>query len=282
MNEGRHSLLVLAHEDEPMLQRLVERIAPMGPVYVHVDAKTDVSTWTLGDLSATVLANRVPVFWGDWSMVEATVRLLEAALADRSNARFTLLSGSHYPIIPNAAIAQRAKDAGNRIGSRAAPNMPDGSRPESDYLRRFFKTRRPNGAWSNVKNGFMNRVVYVGRPLDWRAVAPPTGMRAGESYWSIERDFAEYCVEQIRARGPLIQYFTRIVCSDEKVFATLYGEFAGAIGLEGTTYSKWEGGPNPAPISQRDIEKARAVAEFWFARKFSSSDEAVLDWLDRG
>lgn len=263
-----------------MLSRLVRRIAPLGPVYVHIDAKTDVSQWHIEGLPCTFLTTRVPVYWGDWSMVEATMMLLEQALADRTVNRFTLLSGTHYPIISNAQIAVRAARAGNLVASRRAPNMPDGSRPESEYMRRFYRTKKPNGTWSSIKNGFMNRIVYCGRPLDWKSVTPPIGMRAGETFWSIEREFAEYCVSRIRASGELIEYFKRIGCTDEKIFATLYGEFAQAIVLEGTTYSKWAGGPNPVAISREDVEDALARDVFWFARKFASSDIAILDWLD--
>jgi hypothetical protein len=280
MTVANHAFLILAHEDSAMLGRLVRRIAPLGPVYVHVDAKTDISQWRCEELPCTVLSTRVPVYWGDWSIVEATTMLLEDALSDPSNTRFTLLSGTHYPIISNEQIAARAEHATNLIASRKAPNMPDGSRPESDYMRRFYRTKTPNGAWSLVKNGIMNRIVFYGRPLDWRSVTPTIGMRSGEMFWSIERKFAEYCVSQIRASGPLINYFKRIGCSDEKVFATLYGEFAEDIVLEGTTYSKWAGGPNPAPISREDLERTLARDIFWFARKFSSSDAGILDWLD--
>ncbi|MHB8379030.1 MAG: beta-1,6-N-acetylglucosaminyltransferase [Acidimicrobiales bacterium] len=281
MSDGNHSFLILAHEDAQMLHRLVRRIAPLGPVYVHVDAKTDVSEWQLENLPGVFLSNRVPVYWGDWSMVEAITLLLERSLADGSNGRFTLISGSNYPIISNEEISIRARNLGILIGSRSAPNMPDGSRPESDYLRRFYRTKNPNGSWSRLKNGFMNRLVYYGRPLDWRSVAPATGMRAGEQYWSIDRAFAEYCVAQIRSSPPLIDYFKKIVCSDEKVFATLYGEYAREISLEGTTYSKWAGGANPVTLSRDDIEMALAKNQFWFARKFRASDSAILDWLDQ-
>ena len=283
MSDGNHAFLILAHEDAAMLHRLVRRIAPLGPVYVHVDAKTDTTEWQREDLPCVFLSSRVPVYWGDWSMVEATTHLLESALADSSNGRFTLLSGSHYPIISNQEIAQKASELGILIGSRSAPNMPDGTRPESDYLRRFYRTRKPNGLWSRLKNGFMNRIIYFRRPLDWRSVAPATGMRAGEQYWSLDREFAEYCVAQIRTSPPLIDYFKQIVCSDEKVFATLYGEYAREISLEGTTYSKWAAGinPNPIAISRDDIEMALAKNQFWFARKFRARDSMILDWLDQ-
>lgn len=281
MNEDQHSFLILAHRDEAMLRRLVKRIEPLGPVYVHVDAKTDMSGWQRQDFDCTFLQRRVPVYWGDWSMVEATTRLLEVALKDQSNSRFTLLSGSHYPIVSNDEIEKSARDSGNLIASRSAPNMPDGSRPESDYQRRFYRTRIANGYWSKLKNGFMNRVIYYRRPLDWKAVAPSTGMRAGEQFWSVNREFAEYCVSRVRDSSPLTNYFKKIVCSDEKIFATLYGEFSGEFVLEGTTYSKWSGGANPLALSPGDIQEALTRYHFWFARKFESSDTSMLDWLDR-
>ncbi len=145
MSDGQHTFLILAHGDELMLRRLVNRIAPLGRVYVHIDAKTDISRWLLDEFSCVFLSQRIPVYWGDWSMVEATTSLLEEALADSSNSRFTLLSGSDYPIISNEEIEKRARDAGNLIASRPAPNMPDGSRPEVDYQRRFYRSVNPTG-----------------------------------------------------------------------------------------------------------------------------------------
>lgn len=284
-SQGNNAFLILAHEDEAMLRRIVTRISPLGPVHIHLDKKTNASRWKMADIPGTFLENRMKVFWGHWSVVEATVRLLEAALRDPGNSRFTLLSGTHYPLLTNDALSRELRMAGNVIGSRPAPNMPDGSRPESDYLRRFYKTVRPNSEWSRVKNGFFNRVVFYGRPLDWRSVTPKSGMRAGEQFWSISREFAEYCVERVRSQSPLIEYFKKIVCSDEKVFATLYGEFSGEISLEGTTFTKWmskphQSGQYPAPLTRHDLEEAISLKGFWFARKLHSSDSVLLDWLD--
>jgi hypothetical protein len=263
-----------------MLHRLVKRIAPLGPIYIHIDAKTDISGWKCEELPGDILSERVSVYWGDWSMVEATTRLLERALADPANSRFTFLSGVDYPIISNDEIEKRAQGDRNVIASRRAPNMPDGSRPEIEYERRFYRTKKSNGNWAVVKNGFMNRVVYYHRPRDWKSVTPDTGMRAGQQFWSINREFAEYCVSQIRSSTPLIEFFKRIVCPDEKVFQTLYGQYSGEISQNGTTYTEWAGGPHPIPISRDDIERALAMNHFWFARKFKSSDSAILDWLD--
>jgi hypothetical protein len=219
------------------------------------------------------------VFWGDWSIVEATVLLLEEARESSGADRFTLLSGTHYPIISNEAIVQRAARSGNIIAARAAPNMPDGSRPESDYERRFFRSRRANGSWARVKNGVANRVLFR-RSLDWRSLSPSCGMRAGSPYWSLEPDFVEYCISQIRSSRPLIEYFKKIVCSDEKVFATLFREFSNVESNEGTTFVKWNGNAHPERLFRGDLEKATDGDQYWFARKFYSFESEILDWLD--
>ena len=282
---GDHAFLIVAHEDEPMLRRLVTRLSPLGHIFVHIDAKTDITHWQLDDLPCRILENRVRVFWGDWSAVEVTTLLLEAALALPNLTRFTLLSGTHYPIISNEAMDLRMRTCGNVIASRFAPNMIDGSRPEVEYERRFYPTLIPNGVWSMTKNALMNRVVHYGHPLDWRSVAPTTGMRAGSMYWSIDREFAQYCVQRIRSSSPLMDYFRLIVCGDEKVIATLYGEYAREVSQEGTTYSKWTTRPHrigkyPARLTRGDLEEVISRDLFWFARKFRSSDSEVLDWLD--
>jgi hypothetical protein len=275
-----HAFLVLAHEDELMLTRLVNRLAPIGQVLIHVDAKTNISKWKFDGANSTLLRKRIPVFWGSWSMVEATMLLIEEALSDPAIERFTLLSGTHYPIISNDDLTQRASSSGNVIAARVAPNMADGSRPVSEYERLFLPTRRPNGSWSKVKNGLANRVPWQG-PLDWQSVCPATGMRAGSQYWSLQRDVVEYCATQIRSSRPLIKYFEKIVCSDEKVFATLYSEFSDEVSSEGTTFVKWNGSPSPDALTRSDVESAIRMDQFWFARKFHSNEPETLDWLDR-
>ena len=275
-----HAFLILAHEDEKMLTRLVNRLASVGQVFVHIDAKTDTSKWQINDVNCTLLKRRIPVFWGAWSIVEATMLLIEEALSEPTIDRFTLVSGTHYPIISNELLAQKANNSGNVIAARMAPNMPDGSRPVSEYERRFLHTRRPNGSWAVVKNGIANRIPWQG-PLDWQSVCPATGMRAGSSYWSLRREAVEYLFTQIRLAGPLIKYFEKVVCSDEKVFATLFCEYSDGTFDDGTTFVKWDRKkPNPEPVTRPDIEGAIKLDRFWFARKFHGRDSTILDWLD--
>ena len=279
--DSSHAFVVVAHADPTMFRRLTQRLLEIGPVFAHVDATTNNLGWVVDNPDVVFLDNRVSVYWGHWSMVEATVRLIERALMSSEISRITLLSGTHYLLWSPSEIAVRAASTGDVIAARQAPNMPDGSRPEIDYRRRFVATKSPTSVLQKLANAFVNRVVYVGRPLEWRTLVGPEGMRAGSQWWSLTRDTAEFLVKQIRADGALVRYFKKVNCPDEKVFATLFAELDPSPNESGTTFVKWAGRANPEGIALRDLEAARADKKYWFARKFSSLNDAeLLEWLD--
>ena len=98
--------LVLAHNDPPTVRRLVTALQRDGAsFYVHVDGKVsrDPFAAALDDLPNVHFVESVRVQWGAFSLVEATLRLMVRAHKDRSD-RYTLLSGSDYPIKSNDHI----------------------------------------------------------------------------------------------------------------------------------------------------------------------------------
>src|SRR5258708_21864253 len=94
--------LILAHSDPTQLRRLMKRLeSDEAAFYIHVDGKVDLGAFK----SAAQGINRVyfceprsKVTWAAFSVVEATLRLLETALAgeDQICNRFVLLSGADY------------------------------------------------------------------------------------------------------------------------------------------------------------------------------------------
>jgi hypothetical protein len=72
----------------------------------------------------TDIAERVHVRWGTFALVDATRALLRAALADRANARFALLSESGIPLYPPAALHQQlTAERRSRINACAVPGV---------------------------------------------------------------------------------------------------------------------------------------------------------------
>ncbi|PMG95097.1 beta-1,6-N-acetylglucosaminyltransferase [Vibrio breoganii] len=96
---NRIAFIILAHNEPELLLRTACRLIKIGDVYIHIDAKTDISSFkALRDIERVYFINdRVSVNWAGWSMVSATVNLFKAARCKPYD-KFVLLSGQDYPI----------------------------------------------------------------------------------------------------------------------------------------------------------------------------------------
>ncbi|WP_140625949.1 beta-1,6-N-acetylglucosaminyltransferase [Methylibium rhizosphaerae] len=87
-------------QSEQFIDEIARAVAPH-PVYVHHDF-TKVPVLQPLQPNVTVLRDPVSTAWGDWSLVAATMRLMERALEDREVTHFQLLSESCLPVRPVA------------------------------------------------------------------------------------------------------------------------------------------------------------------------------------
>ena len=105
MPELRIAFLVLAHDDAPQLERLCRALQPHS-VFVHVDGKNaDFPFDRITKLpGVTLVRPSIKVHWGDYSMVEATLALIEKARETGVFERYVLLSGACYPVKPMTSL----------------------------------------------------------------------------------------------------------------------------------------------------------------------------------
>ena len=103
--------LILAYHQPEHVARMIGHLDDGDArFFVHIDAKVDIEPFRRAIRSPRVAfaARRREVNWGGWNMVQATLDMLEQALAaDPSFDYFQLLSDSCYPIRSAARI--RAK-----------------------------------------------------------------------------------------------------------------------------------------------------------------------------
>jgi len=103
--------LVLAHENPIQLARLLRAIeGTCARIFVHIDGSRSIAPFrqaTTGIKHVEFLdgADRIPVFWAGFSMVQATLNLMRRAREQvPGRARFCLLSGMDYPIKDSKTI----------------------------------------------------------------------------------------------------------------------------------------------------------------------------------
>src|SRR5208282_2652229 len=108
----RIAILVLAHR-HAALQYLLDLLDDRFAVFVHLDAKTEAGAGRLRvPRHATLIEPRENVFWGGWSMMRATLALIEAARARDGFARYALVSGVSLPVLPLDRLEAALLDGG--------------------------------------------------------------------------------------------------------------------------------------------------------------------------
>lgn len=91
--------LILAHKNPLQLGRMIERLDDgASKFFIHLDAKTPIESFTacLEGAHIRFIEPRERCVWGDFSIVRATIHLMEAA--SKEQGIFILMSGQDYPI----------------------------------------------------------------------------------------------------------------------------------------------------------------------------------------
>ena len=91
--------LILAHKNPLQLGRMIERLDDgASKFFIHLDAKTPIEPFAACVEGAHIrfIEPRERCVWGDFSIVRATIHLMEAA--SKEQGVFILMSGQDYPI----------------------------------------------------------------------------------------------------------------------------------------------------------------------------------------
>lgn len=285
---------MLAHGDGSVLRRAVSRLTtPNCGFFVHVDAKTCLRDFgQLGGQNVSLLNNRIPVFWGEYSQVEAILVLIREAIAASTRYDyFVLLSGSDYPLRTAHYIETFLElNAGREFISLV--KMPAPGKPLS----------RVDTLWYPVSTPLRH---YCARALaklnlarrDHKKYLGCFEVYSGSTWWALTRPACEHILEFTSAHAHVGEFFRNTFGADESYFHSIIGN--GPF-LECTarnvTFTDWsdrgQGRGHPAMIShdhlasfaaQRriiDYDVNYGYGEVLFARKFTRANFELLDRID--
>jgi hypothetical protein len=100
--EPRFAYMLLTHKDPHHVEELAGRIldlSPTGHVVVHHDLASEPLPWQGRPPERVHFVDRRQVLWGDWSIVDATLRMIRFAHDQLDADWFVMLSGEHRPIV---------------------------------------------------------------------------------------------------------------------------------------------------------------------------------------
>lgn len=261
--------LIQAHHRPDLMERLLDRLSgELWARYVHIDAKSDIGIFSPLFGKADFLHDRVAVYWGGFSQVEATLRLIEAALANPEVTHLYLMSGQDYPLRSDEEIRQviagATRDKGGEGGNfLEIARMPFPDKPMTRIEKRFFRDNPPGVAiWLERAARILPRRKAE---VLLRGLVP----HAGWQWWLLERRAAQAILDFHKANPWCAKAFRGTFCSDEVFFQTLFAHLGFKADRQGPTVMRWTPGSyNPDPVTPEVYEDMRRDWHL-MARKFT-------------
>ncbi|MFC7361103.1 beta-1,6-N-acetylglucosaminyltransferase [Nocardioides astragali] len=283
---SRHAYLVLAHDDPYVLVKLLQLLDDRrNTVFVHLDKRftqTDPSRLApVCTRSEMVFVPRRKVFWGDFSQVDAALRLFRAAAPGRYD-YYHLVSGADLPLKTQDEIHDFfSRHAGREFIGYAERFDPRWA-TELHFFNRYM--RPTNRVERAIRSRGTDNVIRLQRRLGYdHARRFGLELRKGSDWFSITHLMALHLLDNEKLIRRLLRFghapselYVQTLAWNSEFRARLFDphdEYAGSARL-----IDWDRG-GPYVFTEKDFGEL-LDSDRMFARKFMSSvDRAVVDRL---
>ncbi|MFA0067595.1 beta-1,6-N-acetylglucosaminyltransferase [Vibrio breoganii] len=265
------AFLCLAHNNFEYLKELKRYcVSDDDSFFLHVDSKAEFDNKSFRGKNVYLIGNedRVNTKWGTFSIVEATIKLMEMAKTQCDYDYYILLSGYDIPLRSKTTLKKELEKHHGIISvwnscefnnPKSVENLKISCRDVNKYMKKriyqeFFHYHNYNFQFMNL--GYLqnqpSRVrLYIGVFLK-RLLSKLKSNKnfdfkkyyKGSQWWAINESMVDYCLEFNRA-----EQFHHMHAPDEKYFHTLLMNSVfknqmtvsnGNEFLEGTHYIRWE------------------------------------------
>ncbi len=290
MSNLKIAYLVFAYKNPRLLQRVISRLStPNSAFFIHIDQKSDIEQFRSirGD-NIFFSEKRIPVYWAEFTGIEAILLLMRQALARAENYDyFVLLSGSDYPL-RSADYIHAFLQANRGAEFISIVKVPAPGKP----LSRINTLRLPST--KPVRRFMVRAMAKLGlAERDYRNSLGSMEAYSGNTWWTLSREACQYIVDFVKTHKNVGDFFQNVFAPEESFFHTILGnsEFREKC-RRNLLYEDWSAqGAHPEMISEKhcgffeshaqvSIDDGFGEGELLFARKFSDQTLAQLDRMD--
>jgi hypothetical protein len=273
----KSALLVLGYVEPSVLRAAMPVYKAAGfDIFLHVDAKADIARYReeLGEIAGQCLfiEQRIHIFWGGYSMVEAELALVNAAMSKANYDRFTLVSDDSFPMMRGDALQAYFENDFDRVSIRKLE-------PNEQFMSRYtnyFYLDHPASAlrgrpieMSRIDEQFL---YHMRKIEDLRKTGKKQiGVYYGSQWWSLSRGSMDIILNQMASDPHLMESFRYSAVPDELLFPTLIGNFIPHSNFRGSLmFVDWS--KEPKPYVFKNYEEVKSIGSTHaFARKFTSN-----------
>ncbi|MGD9864403.1 MAG: DUF5928 domain-containing protein [Pseudodonghicola sp.] len=279
--------ILLCHKDPDAIVTQAERMTATGDyVSIHFDASAPLAAFrqirnALADNPNVTFARpRIRCGWGEWSLVQATLNAVEAAVRAFPRAtHFYMLSGDCMPI-KTAEYAHRFLD------SRDVDFIESFDFFDSDWIKTGIKEDRL------IYRHFLNErkhkwLFYAGLKLQRklglkRAIPHDLQIQIGSQWWCLRRRTIEWILDFTRQRRDAMRFFRTTWIPDETFFQTLVRHLVPENEIESRTLTFLMFSDYGMPVTfYNDHYDLLLAQDFLFARKISPEAVELKSRLGR-
>lgn len=287
------AFLILAHDQPSHLAKLVNALtADCSRIFIHIDKKADIREFKkfVPEHTHPIYlghCDRIDVHWGGFSVVEATLNLLNESLNFGEHFdRFCLLSGSDFPIRSLSDIEKHFN-----------------SKKEFMRIDRRLNNSDNNSHCKNVRNyhfmdsPFINKFQYANRLFQKipRKSYDKISLFHGCQWFSLTNKCVKHVMQFIKNNQDYVAFHKRTLCPDEIFFNSIVKNSAFAADIthdferinnldeyfrsnvHGCHYIDWNARKVKLPkiLDESDFDILR-MSEALFARKFREPESFGL------
>ncbi|MFK7939124.1 MAG: DUF5928 domain-containing protein [Roseovarius sp.] len=220
------AFILLCHKDPDAIIRQAEMLTAVGDyMSIHFDASAKAEHYTrirkaLADNpNVTFAKKRIKCGWGEWSLVQATLNAVEAAVDQFPRAtHFYMLSGDCMAI-KSAKYSHEFLDAGDVDYIESFDYF------DSDWIKTGMKEERLiYRHWFNERT--QPKRFYAGYRMQQklgltRDIPADIQVMIGSQWWCLRRRTIEWIIDFTRKRKDVMRFFRTTWIPDETFFQTL-------------------------------------------------------------
>ena len=267
--------ILLCHKDPEAIITQAERLTAVGDfMAIHFDARADKAAYekirtALKDNSNVVFAKkRVKCGWGEWSLVQATLNAVKAAVDAFPRAtHFYMLSGDCMSI-------KSAEYAHQFLDNSDCDYIESFDFFNSDWIKTGFKEERL--IYRHFFNDRKNKwLFYTSFRLQkrfgiTRDVPDDIDMMIGSQWWCLRRTTIEKLLDFCKARRDVVRFFQTTWIPDETFFQTLVRHLVAETEIDTRTLTFLMFTDYGMPVTFYDDHYDLLLSQdFLFARKIS-------------
>lgn len=281
--------LVFAYKNPKLLQRIVQHLeSDDAAFFMHIDAKFPLAPFqAIRGRNICFTEQRIPVFWAEFSGVEAILLLIRTALAaPQRYDYFVLLSGSEFPLRSRQYIHNFFEQNRGREFI-TMKKMPAPGKPISRLNTLRFPSTRPG-----LRFLFRALAKFGLAQRDYRKHFAGLEPYSGVTWWALSREACRHVVEFTDQHPRFVNFFRNVHAPEETFVHTILGNspFQSRV-RRNLNYEEWlPVGPqtHPEMISAKhvkwfesqnevSVQDLHGPGELLFARKFSDDSLSLVD-----